>query len=390
LRNMSTEQSHRPRAKWQDYKGRGIYLITLVVQDREHLLGELNMDPRNPAVILSETGHAVVREWENTIAIQAAHGRKIDILATCAMPDHFHGVIFVKEDMDVALGTMIQGFKSACTREYRRVAAGLTSWSSRGATKADESRGATSANESRPTIDTTCSHISVNKRLAYYASLPRSQRPLFDPNYDDSILYKKGQLKSMIEYVRDNPRRAIIRKLRPDLFRSYLHIKIDGRDYSAFGNLFLLRFPDKEQVFFHRYEQSEENLRLPGKMRKRYEDTEEFAARREELIEMAKDGAVLVNPGISMGERILKDDCFGLGLRMIHIQKEPIGKFWKPEKRRFDICAQGNLLILAPLDIDAMGAVNGVDATSNYAKFHNINTLAKEITEFYGKAVIVG
>ena len=48
--------SYRPHPKWHDYKARGIYMITLVVQNRDHILGELNMDAKNPGVILSETG----------------------------------------------------------------------------------------------------------------------------------------------------------------------------------------------------------------------------------------------------------------------------------------------------------------------------------------------
>ena len=33
---------------------------------------------------------------------------------------------------------------------------------------------------------------------------------------------------------------------------------------------------------------------------------------------------------------------------MIHVQVEPIGRYWKPERSRFESCAHGSLLILAP------------------------------------------
>ena len=193
----------------------------------------------------------------------------------------------------------------------------------------------------------------------------------------------------MIDYVRDNPRRAIYRKLRPELFRRFQKIKIAGRYYSAFGNIFLLKIPAKRQVFFHRFEQSPENLRKPLKDRIHYEDTPLFQQEKEALINAAmNEDVVLVNPGVSKGEQIIKNTCLELSLKMIHIQSEPIKEYFKPEKQRFEACVSGNLLILAPLELEKMDGYNGASTATNYSKFHNINTLAKEIAEYYGEAVI--
>ena len=35
-------------------------------------------------------------------------------------------------------------------------------------------------------------------------------------------------------------------------------------------------------------------------------------------------------------------------LRLIHVQADPIGRYWKPERSRFEACAYGSLLVLAP------------------------------------------
>lgn len=353
---------YRKHPKWHDYTDRGIYMITLVVSGRDHIFGELNMDAKNPGVILSETGKMVQNNWYKVPEYQAKHGLNISIINCVVMPDHFHGIIFVKGKMPVKLGTIIQGFKSGCTRDWRKI---------NGLDKSIE--------------DETASHLSVNKRIDFYQTQPRLNRPLFDPDYDDSILYKHGQLQNMIDYVKDNPRRAILRKLFPDLFRRVQKITIEGRNYSAFGNIFLLRMPHKEQVFFHRFEQSPENLKLPFSQRKKYEDTELFQKERADLLEHAKDGTVLVNPAISKGEQILKNDCFEQKLKMIQLQKTPVNNLWKPEKQRFEACVSGNLLILAPLDMSDMDGFNNVDKTSKYSEFHNINLLAEKITGFYGK-----
>jgi len=77
----------------------------------------------------------------------------------------------------------------------------------------------------------------------------------------------------------------------------------------------------------------------------------------------------------------MKDECLEHGYPLIHLQKEPIGRYWKPEGRRFDACSQGSFLILAPWH---------TEGTSDYAIFHNMNTLAEEICRFEGEARIVG
>ena len=78
--------SYRPHNFGHDYYDNGIYLITLVVGNRDRLLGELNMDVRNPSVILSSLGSAVMDEWRKTAAIQASKGRRITLHAAVCMP----------------------------------------------------------------------------------------------------------------------------------------------------------------------------------------------------------------------------------------------------------------------------------------------------------------
>ena len=99
-------------------------------------------------------------------------------------------------------------------------------------------------------------------------------------------------------------------------------------------------------------------------------------------------GTVIVNPGISRGELLMKDKCLDRGFPLIHLQKEPIGRYWKPERKRFEACARGSLLILAPWDLDTMDDVNGIPRDSDYSRFHNLNTLAAEICTFEGEAKI--
>ena len=56
---LQTNSPYRKHPKWHDYYERGIYMITLVVGNRDHILSELNMDAKNPDVILVATGSEV-------------------------------------------------------------------------------------------------------------------------------------------------------------------------------------------------------------------------------------------------------------------------------------------------------------------------------------------
>ena len=115
--------SHRPHCNGHDYYERGIYLITIVVANRDHLLGELYMDIANPGVNLSPLGEAVMEEWEKIPMNQKCHNHKVKTLAASVMPDHFHGVLFVEERMDVSVGQVIWGFKVGCAKRWHALLA---------------------------------------------------------------------------------------------------------------------------------------------------------------------------------------------------------------------------------------------------------------------------
>ena len=139
-----------------------------------------------------------------------------------------------------------------------------------------------------------------------------------------------------------------------------LHLWIHDREYAAFGNLFLLKDPDKLQVFFHR----KNPQGIPTHL------TPEYAQEKEELLHRAENGAVLVTPGISKGEQGVVDAALTDQLPLILLQKEPITEYWKPPQRRFYACAAGRLLILSPWKLEC---------DSDYARFHSLNDMARDI-----------
>ena len=345
--------AHRPHSVWQNYNARGIYLITIVTYNRARLFGELNNDPVAPSVVLTKLGQSIEDQWLQTPAIQNAHGRHIRVLGHQVMPDHFHGILQVDEPMDVGIGEIIRGFKIGCTQVYRSLYPPYMA--------------------DLPLDRDRLARSSRKQREEYYTS--NGVTPLFEDNYDDTICYRQGQLDNIIRYVQDNPRRAVMRALHPDLFQRRQHITIGDMDFAAYGNIFLLRRPWKEQVFCHRWKMNgdQRDYNTP------YETTDTFRQQRDQWIQAAKDGAVLVTPGISKGEQQLVKDCMENALPLIHLQKEPMPNGWNPEKRRHQLCEMGQLLILSPWSLDEMQAVNDVPATADYSRFHNMNTLAAQI-----------
>ena len=379
-----TAGSYRPRNPGHDYYGKGIYLITLVVREREPLLGSLAGDAAHPEVLLSPLGEEVRKAWEQTSARQAEHGNHVVVHACVCMPDHFHGVIEVLEPMQWCLGDIMQAFKAVCTSRWQR-SQGLPQAVSRPLTDIINSPTAPAwlrmkaqkySNESE-----LIRNLSKYRRQEYYALVGRAHRPLFDDNYDDTVCIDRRHFEAMVAYVKDNPRRAIMRRTMPDVMRRSLHVQIGGRDYGIFGNLFLLRWANKIQVQCHR--------RHPVSQQP-YELTADYALQREQWLASVLGGAtVIVTPGISRGELLVKNECLERGFPLIHIQKEPINNYWKPERSRFEACAKGCLLILAPWKLDKMDAVNGVPADTDYSRFHNLNKLAAEICSFTGFAKII-
>lgn len=374
--------SYRPHNPGHDYYDKGVYLITLVVGSRDPLLSSLNMDVKHPAVSLSQTGIIVTDEWEKTAVIQKQKNRNIKILAQIAMPDHWHGVISVERRMDISLGAIINAFKSVCTSRWRKEVTGYVQ---------------------TPCTANMIRHMSKDSRRTYYATRPRIERPLFDDDYDDTICLDDEHRRRMVAYVIDNPRRAIYRRLFPQFMQRQLHVVIGGQDYAAFGNLFLLRWARKLQVFCHRkarlhqltdaerqqygytYAASTElTTSVP------YEQTADYHQLHDTLVAEILNGAtVVVTPGISKGELLIKNECLERGYPLIHLQKEPIGSYWKPEQSRFNACINGSLLILSPWHLDNMHPSESVPSNTDYSRFHNLNALAAEICTFEGDARIV-
>lgn len=356
------EESCQTRRMYgHDYAIPGTYEVTMVVADRRPVFGEIvgSTKPGGEAPHLkpSALGHAVL---SNEIPKIHHYYPMVDIWQVCLMPDHLHMIVRINKPLPKGkhLGIIIGAFKGGVSRAWWQLTGMVEVEADASTTVTKGMAGATGA---KGMASATVAN-GMDAATVANASASASRPALFVPNYNDHILMRDGQLDNWKRYLRDNPRRFMMRREYPGLFQRSLCIVIGGIRYSAFGNMLLLRQPEKHQVFFHRRTNG-----IPT------EDTDFWTREQHRLMSAARGGDVLVTPGISECEKRIKKMALEQKLRLIHVQSDPIGKYWKPERSRFDACAAGTLFILAPWPEDMP------TFASAYERFHYLNHLAENI-----------
>ena len=79
-----------------------------------------------------------------------------------------------------------------------------------------------------------------------------------------------------------------------------------------------------------------------------YISEEKLKMKMNECLRAARQGAVLVSPAISKGEKAIMRAAFEEGLPLVYLQENGFTDLAKPGGMRMDACARGQLLILAP------------------------------------------
>ena len=284
-----------------DYCEPCFYMITVVTEPRRECLGSLQVGRGGAAsVALSPLGMIVRDVWQRTSAIYP----EVKACECAVMPDHFHGILWIKKRLTRHMGHIVKAFKRVGEQECRSKGLLLQPNPSKG-----------------PGL--------------VPAAAPASGSPaagLWQTGYQDSILLRRGQLKAMVNYIADNPRRLAAKRANPALFTVVAHEEVlPGRHCAAIGNRFLLQHPLKRQIQVSR--------RISPSA---------LAALQEELLYAAEHGAVLVSPCISPGEKVVARAALEAGRPLIVLLANGFAPHYKPPGRYFDACATGRLLMLAP------------------------------------------
>ena len=341
-----TVHSMLRRCEGWDYSLPCIYMITMVLANRNsQALGEVSpvigdriadhkapigdsiADNRTPAIPksarceLTALGKAVADCWE---AIPQFYPQ-VQIIGKQVMPDHFHGILWVKNPLGCHLGQVIKGFKLGCNRAARRICPGLIV----------------------------------------------AGAGLFAEGFQDSILFHEGQLAKMIAYIKANPLRLAVKRALPGLFTVVRGVRVQLSAilspigvtgphtlfFSAIGNRALLARP-LVQVQCSRRFFGYKRIPKPGGGMKIARDsagnpiadfaTPEYTQLRNRLLAAARHGVVLISPCISDGEREIARAALTEGLPLVTMQNKGFSRLEKPTGRYFDACAAGRLLMLAP------------------------------------------
>ena len=313
-----------------DYKAPCIYSITMAIADRRSMaLGRLVIDDAGNGdqakvaahVELTAAGRAVVEEWKRMGELTPA----IRPLEIQVMPDHIHFILRVTERLKRPLGQIIAGFKTGSSK-------------------------------------------AATGKPGFWAA-----------GFQDTILFREGQLAYMFNYVRDNPRRLAVKRLYREFFTvkrdlvvevgltprqqnpSYVAPALAGGQrlhFQAIGNEALLRAPAIFQIQCSRSYLAYRRVAKPGGGLKISRDeggrpiiereTGEFREKLEKLLAMAAKGAVLVSPCISDGEREIARRAMEAGAKLITLSNKGFSKLFKPCGKAFASAGEGRLLMLAP------------------------------------------
>ena len=261
-----------------DYRDPFFYMVTVTTHQRRPWFGVCE----NNACTLNADGRLVRDLWHRI----PQDYPQIAVSTLCIMPDHLHGILHVTERMEKPAGVPIRAFKSQCTSALRKRHGGdaLTLW---------------------------------------------------NPGYNDRVVWRRGSLRAYRHYILDNPRRYCLKKAHPDLFRTvtglqHAALPPDQR-WDGYGNLFLLDRPEKLAI------------RVSRKA-----SADEIAALREQTLTEAAQGTVIVSPFISPGEREIATAILDAPVGdVILLKPDGFPPLFKPNGRYFDLCVQGRLLILS-------------------------------------------
>ena len=305
---VDTTRHHREN-DW-DYHGRAIYHITLVVAERKHLFGELTGNSaENARIELNKFGTQVYRKLRDLTKFYLPKGYELKMLAIQVMPDHLHFVIYAMKPLPKHIGSVVRGFKSACTSIYKR-----TYFGGDDITETDK-RAALSS----PIFAQFSKVFSTNGSI--WEKTPAG--------YHERILHAAGQLQNMINYVHDNPRRLWLKKKHPQNFAVQRNVRWEGYVFDAVGNLWLM---DSPMYAVH--------------VRSRFSD-EEARTYMNQCILAARQGATLVGAFISPKEKQVLEVAIQEELLIIYLVPHGFSNYYKPVGNLMDPCAQGKMLFLA-------------------------------------------
>ena len=326
--------------QWQEpgtaWRGVCTYHITLTVPSRQPLLGTLVIpenDPSQARVERTALGNAVVDE----LYVMCRHYPEIRIYRFCLMPDHLHAVIRVTRVMDTSIRSVVRGYWQGVKKLGRAYTLAVSPELNSGATT--EGGATTAGQRAAGQAEGQGQRTAEPGRTADggWAFPIFTERPFIRP------LSRRGQLQTMMHYVRMNPQRLATKRLMPGFFRVQKGIMIGDRSFDGVGNVALLHAEHYDVV----------HVRSMWVKAAEHGDNQTLRDYMNSRVLEARKGVVMVSPFISPQEKQVMQVLLQEQHPFILLADNGFREYYKPADALFDACAAGRVLILSPWPYDA-------------------------------------
>jgi len=183
------------RMNGYDYRQAGAYFVTICVQDRVCLFGDIVGNEMR----LNDVGRLVQSTWDDLPHRFTA----VDLDMTIVMPNHFHGIITVGALLAAPLSDMSGSVNAGAGANAGAVA----------------NAGAAS---SAPTLGNIMRAFKSISAINVNRFLERSGHPLWQRNYYEHIIRNEESLNRIRQYIIDNPARWATDHENPDAMNGEL------------------------------------------------------------------------------------------------------------------------------------------------------------------------
>lgn len=306
------------RAHHHDYRRPAKYMLTFYANrpfvPLSHIAGDYRVTDENHPDFAKAIPTSTGRHIAEAISFWTQKFPQIDVPEHIVMPDHVHLSVHVRRYLSIGLSKAVTSFKGRVTR-------------------------------------------------LYHDSLPADSRPeqpasFFSKGYNDRIAYYPEMFDRQMQYVRDNPRRLLIKRQFPDLFIDVWQIDLGGTSLTARGNLLLLYNPDIQVVRFSRsYTEAE---------------FQSYVARWKACV---RNGGVLISPFIHSLERKMMEYALANDGNVIKICDNGLATRDAPKGQEFENMATSRYLQMAPLERSSHRIRMG------YERAQHLNLLARTIAD---------
>ncbi len=316
-----------------DYTRPLFYMVTL-----KRLAGGEAFSAVSPGGEL--VANEITRAFRGIFAAFAAKWRCVESLTPYViMPDHIHFLVKLKKaDRQLSLTRLVSILRRDLTRAY---------W---GALERAPAKLQTAAALVWP--DRAPARSPAPAAAAAPAPLP----PVFERDWHDWIVMRKGQLAAFNRYIVENPSRAALRRANARYFRRVGKVSFLGREWFAYGNPALLDLPALIPLKGHRATRP---------------NTPEWNALLATASRIGPGGAG-VSTFMSPLEKACGNAIARAGGAWVVLSPEGFSPRWHPPRQKEPFCARGRMLYLSLYEATTREPTNA----ELYARCHEMVDLA--------------